>query len=88
MIGIIGLSHKSAPVEVRERYAFNQEDINTLASCILSGGQVEEIVILSTCNRTEIYFMTQSNCIKGAVKQIDRCLHEFSRYDSTSKEYF
>ncbi len=88
MIGIIGLSHKSAPLEVRERYAFNQQNIDTLSNCILSGGQVEEVVILSTCNRTEIYFMTQSNCIKGAVKQIDQCLHEFSEYDSTSKEYF
>lgn len=88
MIGIIGLSHKSAPLEVRERYAFNQENINTLSSCILTGEQVEEVLILSTCNRTEIYFMTRSNCIKGAVKQIDQCLHEFSGYDSTSKEFF
>ena len=88
MIGIIGLSHKSAPVEVRECYAFNNNDINSLSQCILSGGQVDEVIILSTCNRTEIYFSTHAKCIKGSVKQIDDCIHDFAQFSSKSKEYF
>ncbi|PWE01341.1 glutamyl-tRNA reductase [Marinilabilia rubra] len=88
MIGLIGLSHKSAPLEVRERYAFNNEDIVHLSECILSGSRVEGILVLSTCNRTELYFSTQANCLKGGIQHIDECLHNFAEYSSKSKEYF
>ncbi|MFO8002064.1 MAG: glutamyl-tRNA reductase [Marinilabilia sp.] len=88
MIGVIGLSHKSAPLEVRECYAFDSTDVIRLSECILSGDQVEEIVVISTCNRTELYFTTASKCLKGAVKHIDQCLHDFGPYDISSKKHF
>jgi glutamyl-tRNA reductase len=88
MIGIIGLSHKSAPLEVRERYAFDGNDINSLTQCILADSEVDEIVVLSTCNRTELYFSTQSKCIKGTMKRIDHCLHDFGHLEASYKAYF
>ena len=58
MIVVLGLSHRSSPVELRERFAFAEARIpNTLAE-LRSGGIAEEAVILSTCNRVEIYAAT------------------------------
>jgi glutamyl-tRNA reductase len=51
----LGINHKSAPVELREKVAFSPDSlVHALQSCPLKT-QAEEIVILSTCNRTELY---------------------------------
>jgi len=52
---VIGVNHDSAPVEVRERVAFAPEVVPEAISDLISSTQLEEGVILSTCNRTEIY---------------------------------
>lgn len=59
MVAILGISHKSAPVSVRALYAFDEQEKITFADRIKSILQLEGIVILSTCNRTEIYFNTR-----------------------------
>jgi len=54
----IGLSHASAPVRLRERVAFGEDQIRAALarlSCGHLSGSLAEMVILSTCNRTEIY---------------------------------
>ncbi len=54
---VIGLSHRSSPVELRERFAFAGETIpHALAA--LRENLATEAVILSTCNRVEIYAVT------------------------------
>ena len=58
MVAILGISHKSAPVSIRELYSFDEQEIIAFAAQIKSTLQIEGIVILSTCNRTEIYFNT------------------------------
>ena len=52
---VIGLSHHSSPVEVRERFAMETGRIPALLRELREGGEVEEAVILSTCNRVELY---------------------------------
>ncbi len=52
---VIGVNHDSAPVDVRERVAFAPEAVPEAISDLISSTQLEECVILSTCNRTEIY---------------------------------
>ena len=52
---VIGVNHDSAPVAVRERVAFAPEVVPEAISDLISSTQLEEGVILSTCNRTEIY---------------------------------
>ncbi len=57
---MIGINHKVAPVEVRERLAFGPERV-PLALRELTQGEaagIEEVVLLSTCNRTECYVCT------------------------------
>ena len=51
----LGISHHTAPIEIRERVAVSTGDsVQKLASLASSAG-VEEALILSTCNRTELY---------------------------------
>ncbi|MDK2841559.1 MAG: glutamyl-tRNA reductase [Anaerophaga sp.] len=88
MIGIIGLSHKSAPLEVREQYAFDKEDVGRLSECILAGSQVEEILILSTCNRTELYFSSHHQNQDRVIEHIENCLQEYAVSGTTNKTYF
>jgi len=70
MLGILGISHKSAPVSIRELYSFDEEEKIIFADLIKSKLHLEGIVILSTCNRTEIYFNTRL----GNKKEVYRLL--------------
>ena len=55
---VIGLSHHSAPVELRERFAFAETEIPAALKSLRDSGATVEAVILSTCNRVEIYAAT------------------------------
>jgi glutamyl-tRNA reductase len=55
---VIGLSHHSAPVELRERFAFAEAEIPGALKSLRDSGVAHEAVILSTCNRVEIYAAT------------------------------
>src|SRR2546429_6636137 len=54
-----GLSHKTAPVDLREQLAVKQSEIVDLAFVLKCFGHLDEIVLLSTCNRVEIYGATR-----------------------------
>jgi glutamyl-tRNA reductase len=54
-LAVIGVSHHTAPVEIRERFAFSASEVGHALACLRSDGDVREAVLLSTCNRTEIY---------------------------------
>lgn len=51
----LGINHNSAAVEVRERVAFAPEQVSEALADACDAGGLEEVVILSTCNRTELY---------------------------------
>jgi len=57
---IIGLNHKVAPIEVRERLAFGPERVPVALKEIMDDETtgINEVVLLSTCNRTEVYICT------------------------------
>ena len=50
-----GLNHRTAPVEVREQLAVEDDKLRELLHDIQATGAVAEMVILSTCNRVEVY---------------------------------
>ena len=54
-IVLVGLNHRTAPVEVRERVAFTNEQARRAAEELRSRGILEETLVLSTCNRSEVY---------------------------------
>ena len=55
---VIGLSHHSSPVELRERFVFAEAKIPDALKSLRESGIADEAVILSTCNRVEIYAAT------------------------------
>ena len=55
---LAGLNHNTAPIEVRERVSFTREQLPETLSHV--GNRFGEGVILSTCNRTEIYALSNS----------------------------
>jgi len=52
---VVGLSHHGAPLEVRERLAYRTSEVRGLLDRVREMAQVREAVLLSTCNRTELY---------------------------------
>ncbi len=56
---VLGLSHHTSPVEVRERFAFAEGGVSAALQSLRDSGLADEAVILSTCNRVEIYAVTQ-----------------------------
>ncbi len=52
---VVGINHKTAPVSVRERVAFTPEQLGHALHDLRVTEGLEEVAILSTCNRTEIY---------------------------------
>src|SRR6266516_4654108 len=59
-IVVIGLSHRTCPVELRERFAFPEPKILEAIQKLRTEGVAEGAVILSTCNRVEIYAASAS----------------------------
>lgn len=55
MLVAIGISHKTAAIDIRERLSFSPEKISTALSNLVEQTGLREAVLLSTCNRTEIY---------------------------------
>ena len=53
----IGVSHKTAPVEVRERLALPDARAADFLRDLRGSGEVHEAVAISTCNRTELYLV-------------------------------
>src|SRR6202521_1333308 len=54
-IVLVGLNHRTAPVEVRERVSFTAEQAQRAGEELRARGILEETLVLSTCNRSEVY---------------------------------
>ena len=52
---VAGLSHKNAPVELREQLALEEDKLRELLREVAAGGAAREAVVVSTCNRVEVY---------------------------------
>jgi glutamyl-tRNA reductase len=57
-LAVVGVSHHTAPVEVRERMAFGPSEAAEALLELRSETEVREAVLLSTCNRTEVYLFS------------------------------
>src|SRR5690606_35131396 len=60
----LGINHQTAPVDIREKLAFNREQLPEVLRALRNLPHVEEAVVLSTCNRTEIYCELQDDNIE------------------------
>lgn len=83
-LAVIGVSYKEAPVEIRDHAAFTDTGKMELYDG-LSGTGVKEAVILSTCNRSEIYFLYQKD---EHVNQVIRLYDAFFGYPPLEEYVF
>jgi len=67
LVAVAGMSHRSAPVEVRERVAFPPCAGRDFLRRLKDEGVVAEAVLLSTCNRTEVYAVVEDEGARGAL---------------------
>ena len=74
-IVVIGLSHHSSPVVVRERFAINADRVPAMIQKLRAPGSIEEAVLLSTCNRVELYAVTSEDADKSCA-DLKRFLHD------------
>ncbi|MDA3810803.1 MAG: glutamyl-tRNA reductase [Spirochaetaceae bacterium] len=77
MIGIIGINHESAPVDVRGQLAFNADETGLFYDCLINNFEEMEAVLVSTCNRTELYFVLNKSCEHSVSEKIISYLLKF-----------
>lgn len=77
-VALIGCSHRTAPVELRERVVFTPEQAVRAASELRESGVIEEAVVVSTCNRSELYGVS-SNSGDSTPAALISYLSEFHR---------
>jgi glutamyl-tRNA reductase len=73
-LACLGLNYKTAPVEVRERFAVGNTKLGDAALELLELSGASEAVVVSTCNRTEFYMAAQS--ASEAVRRLEQGLAE------------
>ena len=91
-LALIGVSHKTAPVEVRERLAFPSDKIRAALASLLEQTHAAEAMILSTCNRVEIvaprgptpnsYRTSSANTIRFRPDAISKHLYSYKNADA------
>jgi len=71
MICVVGLSHKTAPVEVREKFATSADVLPLVLARLASRAELKEAMFLSTCNRVEVFASAASpDALEQAVKAV------------------
>ena len=83
-IGLIGISHKTAPVEIRDRVALSTEAIHVALQECKQRFELDGLLILSTCNRTEVYF--SSEAYTNLFKPLRHWFDDYKKVDFFSNE--
>lgn len=91
---VVGLNHKTAPVEVREKLSFSEEQLPKHLEKLTSNKIIRGCIILSTCNRTEVYAavldvdkgLTKirehlAKVSRGELSERMNCLYTYTLYD-------
>src|SRR5690606_41789060 len=73
---VVGVSHRSAPLELLERVSLDETRSRGLAADVVGLEDVSEALVLTTCNRTEVY--AEALSFHGAVSQVGHALATMS----------
>src|SRR5262249_31475248 len=84
-IFVAGLSYKTAPVELREQLAVHASRLRCHGCCLKVSGNLSEVVLISTCNRVEIYGVTEK--VNGNVHRLFQHLSAGTDVDFSSHLY-
>jgi len=79
-IVIVGLNHKTAPVEIRECLAFSGTEADVALEGLQKYPVITEVLLVSTCNRVEVLLTTES--APAAIEAVKTFLSEFKKVDA------
>ncbi len=65
MIVVVGISHRTAPIEVRERSALPESEVPAFLGSLVASGEVREAFVVSTCNRVEVVAAPSQGSTEG-----------------------
>lgn len=88
MIGVLGINHKTASQDVRQLFSFAREEIIPFSEMARQKTEISEIVMLSTCHRTELYYYLDKACNKRVSKLLTGLLHDFKKVSGNHEESF
>ena len=77
MIGLIGISYKTAPIDRREKLSFSKDEIVPFADFLQKETGISDLVLLSTCNRTELYFSQNQYDRLSAIEKVTNAFKKF-----------
>src|SRR6187397_1573320 len=79
---LLGVSHKTAPVDLREKLDFSSRDVGAAVEALAARSSAAESVVLSTCNRSEIY--VASDALDTAREELVCFLSEYHQLPAES----
>ncbi|MCM8757542.1 MAG: glutamyl-tRNA reductase, partial [Candidatus Omnitrophica bacterium] len=79
---LLGISHKSAPLKIRERYSFSQGKLAEILCKLSQNPGLKGVAILSTCNRMEVYAITE------VIEKVKDYLFTFLQVNREEQNYF
>jgi len=85
-LAVVGVNHNTAPVEIREKLALDDEQLKNEYNLILSNDRIYEALIISTCNRVEYYIVTDDflcnveSVINRLAERIEEQVYEVRKY--------
>ena len=82
----LGLNHRSAAVEVRELFAFDKSEVKDALNKLYGHEEISECVLLSTCNRTEIYAVLEA--VETPKAYMLNVLKELKNVDTIDEDQF
>jgi glutamyl-tRNA reductase len=86
VIVVVGLSHKTAPVEVRERFAGGADVLPAVLARLSARAELREVLFLSTCNRVEVLATpSKADALPLALAAIRECLCEHAGIANTEE---
>ena len=83
-IVLIGINHKTAPVEVRECIAFSESDATAALQALHRQPDIREVLLLSTCNRVEVLLVTDNK--PGAIERTKDFIAGYNKIDRSRFE--
>src|SRR5512138_2788733 len=80
----VGLNHETSPLEVRDALVMNEEEVERAIQALRERGGAAEALVLSTCNRTEVY--ARGAAIEDPPAFVSSLLREIKGMDLSGKE--
>ncbi len=83
MIGVVGINHETSPLDVRGQLSFNAGEIQLFFEFLKDRLNIFEAVLVSTCNRTEMYFSLDKSCSHFVSDNLVSYILDFKRIEES-----